>query len=279
MAATARLFPASPKPAGGPVTPAVRSPKIRFARAGKDPRFLKVMAQLQQSARRVGQHPPARRKAAEAQAAAKAPPNEKVAGARANQVDDMKDAKVEKPKTGGFLAVLRAEIDKIMPKNLDESDKFMKGGESGQIKGAVGANVSEQKQQASGPTEAATKAPPDTGKVEGKEVTAMPADPAAAAPPVAGAEAMPAPKPQAEVAKTAADATASADQKLKDAELTDTQLKKANDPRFSGVLTARDKAKDTAAAGPAKYRASETQALNQAKAGAIGDAGRGVAGL
>lgn len=58
MAASARLFPASPKPAGGPVTPAVRSPKVKFARAARDKRFVKVMAQLQQSARKVGQHPP-----------------------------------------------------------------------------------------------------------------------------------------------------------------------------------------------------------------------------
>jgi hypothetical protein len=279
MPAAARLFPASPKPAGGPVTPAVRAPRIRFARAARDARFQKVIAQLQQSATRVGQHPPARRKAAEAQAAAQAPANEKLAGARANQVDDMKDAKVEKPGKGGFLAILRAEIDKVMPKNLDDADKFMKGGESAQIKGAVGANVSDQKQKASGPTETATKAPPDTGKVEGKEVTAMPADPAAVAPAVAGADAMPAPRPQAEVARTAADAAASADQKLKDAELTETQLQKANDPRFSSVLTARDKAKETAAAGPAKYRAGETAALTQARAGATGDAARGRAGL
>ncbi|WP_437576627.1 phage tail protein [Sorangium sp. So ce887] len=279
MAGAARLFPASPKPAGGPVTPAVRSPRVRFAKAARDQRFLKVIGQLQQSARKVGQHPPAKRKADEAQAAAKAPANEKEAGARANQVDDMKDAKAEKPNKGGFLAILRAEIDKVMPKNLDDADKFMKGGESQQIKGAVGGNVSEQKQKASGPTEEATKAPPDTGKVEGKEVAAMPSDPAAAPSPVAGAEAMPAPKPQAEVAKTAADGSASADQKLKDAELSETQLKKANDPRFSGVLTARDKSKETAAAGPGKYRASETKALNQARAGALGDASKGVAGL
>jgi hypothetical protein len=279
MAGAARLFPASPKPAGGPVTPAVRSPRVRFARAARDPRFGKVLAQLRQSARKVGQHPPAKRKADEAQAAAKAPANEKVAGARAHQVDDMKDAKVEKPGKGGFLAILRAEIDKVMPKTLDDADQFMKGGESEQIKGGVGKNVSDQKQKASGPTEEATKAPPDTGKVEGKEVAAMPAEPAPPPPPVRGAEAMPAPKPQAEVAKPAADASASADQKLKDAELTEGQLKKANDPRFSAVLTTRDKAKQTAVAGPAKYRASETSSLSQAKAGALGDANKGLAGL
>ncbi|WP_437534808.1 hypothetical protein WME79_11440 [Sorangium sp. So ce726] len=279
MPGAARLFPPSPKPAGGIVTPAVRSPRVRVAKAAKDARFVKVMAQLQASAKKVGQRPPAARLAAEAQAAAKAPANEKVAGARANQVDEIKDAKAEKPTTGGFLAVLRAEIEKVMPKNLDDADKFMKGGESGQIKGSVASNVKQQKEGASGPTEQATKAPPDTGKVEGKEVTPLPSEPATVAPPVAGAEAMPAPKPQAQVDKTAKDASASADQKMKDAELSSEQMTKANDPRFSAVLTARDKAKETAAAGPAKYRANEQKALVQAKAGATGDSGKGLAAL
>jgi hypothetical protein len=279
MAAGARLFPASPKPAGGPVTPALRAPRVRFARAAKDARFQKVITQLHQGTRKVAQHVPPKRKAAEAQAAAKAPPNEKEAGARANQVDEMKDAKVEKPQKGGFLAILRAEIEKVMPKNLDQADKFMKGGEAEQMKGAVGGNVSQQKEQAAGPTETATKAPPDTGKVEGKAVEPLPADPATARPPVAGAEAMPAPKPEVEVTKPAKDASVSADQKMKDAELNDQQLKKANDPRFSSVLTTRDKAKETAAAGPAKYRAGEQKALVQAKAGALSDTGKGVAGL
>ncbi|HET9930336.1 MAG TPA: hypothetical protein VFQ35_06610, partial [Polyangiaceae bacterium] len=279
MAARARLFPPSPKPAGGIVTPFVRAPKVRVAKAAKDPRFQKVVSQLQQSARKVGQHAPPAKKSAEAQAAAKAPPNEKEAGARANQVDDMKDAKAEKPSTGGFLAVLRAEIEKVMPKNLDEADKFMEGNESSQMKGAVGGNVSQQKQQATGPTETATKAPPDTGAVEGKEVSAVPAEPNAVAPPVPGAEAMPAPKPAAEVNQPAKDTAASADQKLKDAELTQGQLKKANDPRFSAVITAQDKAKETAAAGPAKYRANEQKALTQAKAGALGDTAKGLVAL
>lgn len=279
MAGAARLFPASPKPAGGTVTPPVRAARVRVAKAAKDPRFMKVIAQLQSSARKVGQRDPAARKAAEAQAAAKAPPNEKEAGARANQVDDMKDAKADKPDKGGFLAVLRAEIEKVMPKNLDDADKFMKGGESGQIKGAVGSNVKQQKEGASGPTEQAAKAPPDTGKVEGKEVSALPTEAAATAPGVAGAQAMPTPRTQAEIEKPARDASASADQRMKDAELTDEQMKKANDPRFSAVLTAKGKAKETAAAGPAKFRAGEQRTLAQAKAGATGDSGRGVAAL
>lgn len=279
MPSSARLFPPSPKPVGGMVAPPVRAPRIKGDRAAKDPRFQRVIGQLQGSAKKVGQRAPAARKAGEAQAAAKPPANEKLAGARAGQVDEIREAKVEKPKPGGFLAVLRAAIDNVMPKNLDEADKFMEGGESEQIKGTVGSNVSTQKAQATGPTEAAAKAPPDTAKVEGKEVAALRDEAKPIAPPIAAGDAMPAPKAQADVMKPAQVASASADQQLQAAELTPAQLTKANDSRFSGVLTARNKAQETAAQGPAKYRASEQQALSVAKAGATGNAHAGLAAL
>lgn len=275
----AKLIPKSPKPSGGPVSPAVRAPKIKYPRAARNPKFLKVIGQLQQSAKKAGTHPPAKRKADEAQAAAKGPPDEKIAGGRANQVDDMKDAKAEKPNKGGFLAVLRAEIEKVMPRTNEAATKFMQGGEKEQIKSGAGANVKEQKQKASGPTEQATKAPPNTAGVEGKDVTPLPPDAPASAPPVAGAQAMPDPTPQATVKKTADDASASADKQLKDNDLTDDQLKKANDPRFSGVLTARDKAKDTAQQGAQKFKTGEAKLLNQAQAQSNQASAQGTAGL
>lgn len=279
MATGAKLIPKSPKPSGGPVSPAVRAPKIKYPRAAKNPKFLKVIGQLQQSAKRAGTHPPAKRKADEAQAAAKGPPDEKIAGGRANQVDDMKDAKAEKPNKGGFLAVLRAEIEKVMPKTNEDATHFMAGGEKEQVKSGAGANVKEQKQKAAGPTEQATKAPPNTAGVEGKDVTPLPPDAPAVAPPVAGAQAMPDPTPQATVKKTADDASASADKQLKDNDLTDAQMKKANDPRFSGVLTARDKAKDTAQQGAQKFKAGEAKILNQAQAQSNQASAQGTAGL
>ena len=275
----ANLIPKSPKPSGGPVAPRLRTPGIKYPRAAKNPKFIKVIGQLRASALKAGTHPPAKRKADEAQAAAKGPPDEKTAGGRANQVDDMKDAKAEKPNKGGFLAVLRAEIEKVMPKTNEAATKFMQGGEKEQIKSGAGANVKDQKQKAAGPTEQATKAPPDTAGVEGKDVTPMPPDAPVSAPPVPGAQGMPDPKPQAEVKKTADDASASADKQLKDNDLTDPQLKKANDPRFSGVLTSRDKAKETAQAGAQKFKTNENKILNQAQAQSTQASAQGTAGL
>src|SRR5437016_4568246 len=79
---------------------------------------------------------------------------------------------------------------------------------------------------------------PDSSRVPGKEVTPLPATPApAAAPPIGAAEAMPAPAPEADVSLQ--QSKRDADKSLADAKVTPQQLRKANDPRFSAVLTAK----------------------------------------
>ena len=52
-----------------------------------DPRYQRVMGQLQTGAQRTKAHPPASKKAADAAAASKGPPNERLAGGKAKQVD------------------------------------------------------------------------------------------------------------------------------------------------------------------------------------------------
>lgn len=241
----------------------------------RDPRFQKLTAQLKRSATQVKRHPPAAQKAREAQAAAKGPANEKAAGAKAKQVDKMKEAEGKKPESSGFLALLRAEIEKVMPQNLDEADKFMKGGEKAQIKGAAAGNVSQQKQDAAGPVEQASKAAPDTSGVPAKESAPIPPEASPPPAPLDTANAVPAPQPDAAVSQEGT--KKDADQQLKDADVTETQLKKANDPRFSGVLTAKGEAVKVADTSPGKYRGAEKLALVQGVARASGDAKKGLA--
>lgn len=231
--------------------------------AEKDPRFRKVVEQLEKSAKKTRKHPPASKKAAEAQAAAVSPPNERNAGAKANQVDAMKSAEAPKAEPNGFLALLRAEIEKVMPKNLDDADKFMKGSETEQVKGAVSGGVKDQKDTAAGPTEQATAAAPDPSAVPARAASPLPEDPASPPPPVNTAEAMPAPKPAGEV-QALQNPKKDSDQQMKDADLTPTQLKKANDPRFSAVLSAKTTVEKTATAAPGKYLSSEKATLGQA---------------
>ena len=102
--------------------PTTLAPRVRRpADPRSDPRFQKVEVKLKSDATRLKQHPPARKKAAEAQAAAKGPPNEKLAGAKANQVGKMEQAPTGKPDENSFLALLRSEIEKALPKNNEEA--------------------------------------------------------------------------------------------------------------------------------------------------------------
>ena len=245
--------------------------------AARDPRFLRVVAQVQRNAVALKKHPPAARKAAEAQAAAVPPSNERTAGAMADQVDAMTDAKTESPKTDGFLALLRAEIEKVMPKTLDDTQHFMEGGAKDQVKGAVGTNVRQSKDAATGPVEVAAAAPPDPSGTPDRTPTPAPADAPTSAPALDAQGAVPPAQNPAEVAQQKyADA---ADARLKDAELTDTQLQKANDPRFTAVLGAKQDVKARAAASPGQYRGAENRLAAAGIARAAADGRAQFAGM
>jgi phage-related protein len=225
-----------------------------------DPRFVKVMGDLRQKSLKVRQHPAPSKKASEAQAAAKGPANEKRAGAQEKQTDKIKDAKTKKPDENSFLALLRAEIQKAMPKTLADTETFMKGGDAPALTSSLKGNVSKQKQDATGDTAKTTKQAPDESSVKAKPVTPIPGEPQPPAPDVPAGDAMPQPKPDAEVSLQ--DSKQDTDAAMKDAEVTDDQCKKANDPRFSSVLTAKGDVAKQADAAPAKYRAGEKAALN-----------------
>jgi hypothetical protein len=239
-----------------------------------DPRFRKVIENLKQGAARTKKHVPASKKAAEASAAAKGPPHEKLATGKAKQVDKIQEAPAKKPDENSFLTVLRAEIQKVMPKTLGDTEDFMKGGSKEQLKGSLEGNVSQQKNEAEGGVKTASKEPP---KETGEAKVEQPIPPEGAPPPpiVNAAEGMPAPKTDADVSLQ--DSKQDTESQMKEAEVTPTQLQKANDPRFSAVLTAKDAVAKQADAAPAGYRASEKGVLAGAAAAAQGQAHKGAA--
>lgn len=242
----------------------------------RDPRYQRVVAKLEADTRRLKHHPTARQKAAEPAKAAKGPPNEKAAGARAQQVDKLDDAKAPKPETKSFLATLQAEIAKAMPKNLGDTEKFMQGGSAAAMKGSLQGNVAQQKDASTGDMKAASKATPNEAAAPVKPVTPIAPEAAAPAPKVDGAEAMPLPKPEAEVSLQASK-TEVQDQ-LDQEKLSETRLKKANDPRFSSVLSAQGAVAKQADSAPGQYRGKEAGVLGQAAAKAM-DVARKGAGL
>lgn len=228
-----------------------------------DPRFKSVKDKVGQKSAQLKKHPPAKQKANEAAKAAKGPPNEKAAGAKANQVDTLKDTKAETPPPDSFLTVLRAEIDKVMPKNLDESTEFMDGGAESEMKGAVGGNVKDQKKTASGDLDKASKTPPNEGGVPAKQVEAVPPDPNAPVAFVDGGAGMPAPKPEAEI--TEKQTKADAQTAIKENRLDGKRIEN-KDSRFEAVKKEKGNVDKTADASPNKYRAGEKQTLGKAAA-------------
>ena len=251
--------------------------KPKPANPEADPRFKNVKKDIGQKAKKVKTHPPAKQKAGEAAKAAVSPPNERLAGAQANQVDSMKDAKTEKPDPDSFLAVLRAEIEKVMPATVEDADNFMEGGAEAQMKGAVGDNVKGQKETASTDLEAASESPPDTAAVPEKETAPIPPESPTAVPSVNGSKAMPAPMPDEDVSQK--QTKLDADEQLKKNKLTETRLQKANDPRFSKVLETKENVSKVADASPGKFRARENAVLVKSGSQAKAAAGSGMTAL
>ncbi len=249
------------------VTPKPANPQL-------DPRFKNVRNKVGQKAAQLKKHPPAKLKANEAAKAAKGPPNQIKAAAREKQADLMKDAEAGKVQPDSFKALLLAEIEKVMPKKLDDADKFMEGGKEEQMKGSVSGKVNEQKGNAEKQIKTTAKAPPNTAGIKEKEEEKIPPDPATPTPTMNAAEGMPVPRTEAEVSQ--AQSKRDADQQFKDAQITTPQLKKAKDPRFTAVLDAKKEVETVADASPAKYRAKEKILLAQTSAKVQSDSRRGL---
>ena len=72
---------------------------------------------------------------------------------------------------------------------------------------------------------------------------------------------------------------AEVNQQMAQANVTDDQLKKSNEPQFSGALDAKKTAEDQSQKAPEVYHATENQVLGKAGADAKGAAGAGLQGM
>lgn len=234
--------------AGPGPAPAIAGP------AAADPRFRRLLADVQRGAHRHRSHPTAATRAAEAQAAAASPANEAVAVAAATRVDELRAAPTPAPRTDGFLALLRAAIARAMPQTQGDSEKFLAGGEPQHISAAVRGGVQRCQHDAAGPLTDTAAAPLAPGS-PARAPTPIPDDPR---PPSANLDlhdAVPPPRPAPAVSQQhVADA---ADARIRAADLTPDQLRKANDPRFSAVLAARRDVDARVAASPGRFRGAE----------------------
>ncbi|MFH8472086.1 hypothetical protein [Streptomyces sp. NPDC018000] len=231
------------------------------------PGFRKVKADVAAKKLRLAHHAPATTESKSAQDAAVAPPDDKEAQGKAANAEKMNAAKPGEFNKQAFIDAVNKAIDAQAPKNLDQADKFSKSGKADQIKGEVDGKVKDGKESSAKDIDTATKAPPDTSAAKDKPVTPMtpdqpPANPGAPS----AADAVPAQQPPA--VTDFSKGPAANDKAMADAEVTEEQLAKGNEPEFDQALTAKKTAETDSAKAPAKGKAAEAQQLSTAKAGA-----------
>jgi hypothetical protein len=264
--------PPRPKGKGAPGEPAPAAEKPTV-----DPRLKAALDKNRANARNLKKHDPADKKAAEAQDAAQPPPNAKLADAQADKVEEMEGAEGKKPDSNSFAELLKKEIEKLLPKSVEASSNYLNEDETRKLKETAGGNIQAQKQAAVGGLKTAAETAPDTSVIPDKEVTPLPSDalPPARPASVGARDAMPAPRPDEEVSLQGS--KDEAQKTFDENKITPTQLRKANDPRFTAALEAKEAVDENADTAPDTYRVSEGKTLDVAAARAVSDERRQVA--
>ncbi|MFC0601341.1 hypothetical protein ACFFHI_23600, partial [Streptomyces palmae] len=169
-------------------------------------------------------------------------------------------------------------IEKQAPKNLDDAEKFSKSGKAEQVKEQVDGKVGEGKKSSAKDIETTTKAPPDLSKAKDKPVTPLTPDQPPANPGAPNAaDAVPDKQP-ASVTDFSQGPKAN-DQAMAEADVTEEQLKKGNEPAFDQALSEKKKSEEHSAKAPAQARGAEAQQLSAAKSGAAASGAQAMTAL
>ncbi|MEV0425874.1 hypothetical protein [Micromonospora sp. NPDC050495] len=256
---------------GGPAAPvqrlATEAGPVQRPGPAADPKFAALKADVRGKQKLLAAHPPARSEAAKAQGAAKPPQDDKEAQGKAANAEKMNAAKPGEFDKAAFVRAVNEAIAAQAPKNLDEADKFGGSGKAEAVKGQVQGQVTDGKKASAGPIETTTKAPPDTSKAVEKPVTPLTAD----KPPGTPGTPDPAKAVPDKAPPEATDFSAGpkqVDQQMADAQVTEEQLARSNEPEFTGALKEKSAVEQHAATAPGQVRAAEARTLNGAKAAA-----------
>ncbi|MEU1302533.1 phage tail protein [Streptomyces shenzhenensis] len=246
--------------------------------ASQAPGMRRVNADIAAKKQKLATHRAATAESRSAQGAAKAPPDDKQAQGKAANAEKMNAAEPGEFDKAAFIAAVNDAIDAQAPKNLDEADKFADSGKADEIKGAVDGKVTEGKESSAQDIETTTTAAPDTSQAKEKQVTPMtpdqpPADPGA--PDAADAV----PQQQPPEVTDFSEGPRRTDQQLAEADVTEEQLARSNEPQFTEALGEKKRAEQHSATAPGQARAAEKQQLATAKAGAAAAGATAMAAL
>ncbi|MFJ6443821.1 hypothetical protein [Streptomyces sp. NPDC091649] len=245
---------------------------------GQSPRFRSVKADVAAKKTRLAAHAPAASESKASQDAAVAPPDDKEAQGKAANAEKMNAAKPGEFDKKAFIDAVNQAIDAQAPKNLDEADKFAESGKAEQVKAEVDGKVGDGKEASAEDIDTATKAPPDTSAAKDKKVTPLTPDQAPGNPGAPSAtDAVPEKQPAA--VTDFSEGPAQNDKAMADADVTEEQLAKGNEPEFTEALSAKKTSEADAAKAPAKGKTAENQELSTAKENAAASGAQAMAGL
>jgi hypothetical protein len=226
-----------------------------------DPKFAALRKDVQHKKGVVAaSHPPPHREAIAAQDAALPPKDDAVAQGKTANAEKMNKAEPREFDRDAFIRAVEEAIERKAPKNLDQADKFAESGKPEEIKADVQNRVGDGKADSAEQIATTTAAPPDTSVAVEKKVVPMAPDRPA------GVQATPDPA-QAVPDRLPSQATdlsagpAQVDQQLADAHVTETQLRKANEPAFTNALRQKQTADQHAETAPDQLRRDEAAQL------------------
>ncbi|WP_329353981.1 hypothetical protein [Streptomyces anulatus] len=241
-------------------------------------RFRTMKADVAGKKTRLSAHAPAASESKASQDAAVAPPDDKEAQGKAANAEKMNAAKPGEFDKKAFIDAVNKAIDSQAPKNLDEADKFAKSGKADQVKAEVDGKVTDGRETSAKDIDTATQAPPDTAAAKDKDVTPLTPDQAPGNPGAPSAtDAVPEKQPAA--VTDFSEGPAENDRAMADAEVTEDQLAKGNEPEFNEALSAKKTSETDAAKAPAKGKAAEDQQLSTAQQNAAASGAQAMAGL
>jgi hypothetical protein len=241
------------------------SPADRTAGPDSDPKFAALKADLHGKQRRMSAHPPATAEARAAQGAAKPPQDDKEAQGKAANAEKMNAAKPGEFDKAAFIRAVNEAIAAQAPKSLDEAAKFGDSGKADAVKGQVAGQVTAGKKTSAGQIESTTKAPPDTSAAKDKPVTPLRPD----QPPPAPGRPDPAQAVPDKAPPSATDFSAGPKQvndQMGDAQVSEEQLARSNEPQFTEALADKKEGEQHAATAPGVVRGKEAQTIAGAKA-------------
>lgn len=280
--------PASAEPAAPDAVDAVdagaasgAAPDVK-ARPGPnaDPKFAKLKKDVGQKKRALAaSHPPPRAEAGAAQDAALPPKDDAEAQGKTANAEQMNEAQPKEFDKDAFIKAVEKAIADKAPKNLDEADKFAESGKADEVRAEVDGKVGEGKSDSAQQIATTTAAPPDTSAAVPKKVVPMAADRPPGTPGTpAPANAVPDKLPPSATDLSAG--PAEVNQRMADAQVTEAQMQKSNEPTFKEAVGEKKAAERHSEVAPGRMRGHEKKELNAATAQAkrLGTAAMGAMG-